>query len=455
MDKYIQKFNYHTHTYRSGHSEYVSDEEMLLAAKAEGITSLGFTEHIPNPDLVLPEENIKMLYTETDEYIASVNSLKSSHPEMRVLVGFEAEYDPMKDAYLGEMREKTDYLILGQHFVTNGLEKIKPNDPDYPIIYANMVCRGIESGLFDIVAHPDYFMGYRELMRTPREKEIFMRNAVVASQRICRSAKNMGIPLEINIGAVDRPLPNGAIRYPHILFWEEAAKIDGLKVLLGVDAHSTEDFRKISDMPAEVIEIIDIVGDKMVYDGYDPVIARQNNQALKDAYIKNQENADSFETNMIHFVLSKTEESIGEDIDSEKSVIAVDQALNASLEKCNKSADDKKQALKDEIVRISDDLSMPSKVRLGKLERLRKAIEDVNFVRARQERMLMRLRRIGLKRAHNGIIIGRAKKFPDILKLNLHGEDNKDSGYVGIILISIITLIAGFLIITILYSIYK
>ena len=60
----FQNFNYHTHTYRSGHSEYVSDEEMLMAAKAEGITSLGFTEHIPNPDLVLPEENNQIIGAE-------------------------------------------------------------------------------------------------------------------------------------------------------------------------------------------------------------------------------------------------------------------------------------------------------------------------------------------------------------------------------------------------------
>jgi histidinol-phosphatase (PHP family) len=455
MDKYIQKFNYHTHTYRSGHSEYVSDEEMLLAAKREGIVALGFTEHIPNPDLVLPEENNKMLFSETDEYISSINSLKESHPEMRILVGFEAEYDPIKDAYLGEMREKADYMILGQHFVTNGLDMIKPTDPDYPLIYANMVCKGIESGIFDIVAHPDYFMRYRESMKTPKEREMFFKNAVVASQRICRRAKEMGIPLEINLNGADRLLPNGNIEYPHFIFWDEAAKVDGLTVIIGIDAHRTSSFKKINDIPDEIDDIIDIVKDKIVYGGYDPVLARQNNQKLKDAYIKNQEQADSFETNMIHFVLDRTEKSIEEDIDPEKSVIAVDQALNASLEKCNRSAEIKKESLKDEIVDISNNLDMPSKERIGKLERKRKTISEVNMILANQERMLNRLRRLGLKRAHKGIVIGRQKKFPDILKLNLNNENDKYSGYASTILISIITIIAGFLIIVILYSLYK
>ena len=52
-----QDFNFHTHTYRSGHSDFVSDEEMVQAAKGMGISVLGFTEHIPNPDLILPDEN--------------------------------------------------------------------------------------------------------------------------------------------------------------------------------------------------------------------------------------------------------------------------------------------------------------------------------------------------------------------------------------------------------------
>ena len=57
-----QNYNYHTHTYRSGHSRYVSDETILEAARSNGIQMLGFTEHIPNPELVLPEDSCIVIY---------------------------------------------------------------------------------------------------------------------------------------------------------------------------------------------------------------------------------------------------------------------------------------------------------------------------------------------------------------------------------------------------------
>ena len=58
-------------------------------------------------------------------------------------------------------------MILGEHFVINGIHKVsEKNNPDYPIQYAKMVVKAIDSGIFDIVAHPDIFMKSRDLMET-------------------------------------------------------------------------------------------------------------------------------------------------------------------------------------------------------------------------------------------------------------------------------------------------
>ena len=164
----------------------------------------------------------------------------------------------------------------------------------------------------------------------------------------------------------------------------------------------------------------------------------------------------SYETNLIQYVIDKTEENIDPDIDPDQSILLVDKSIDVLLEKSNNAATNKVEALKAEITKISEDTDMPSLRRIGKLEKKRKTITEVNMVLANQERLLSRLKGIGLRRAHKGIVIQSKKRFPDLLKLNLHKDDSdKHSGNVSIILISIITIIAGFLIITILYSLYK
>ena len=110
-----QNVNYHTHTYRSGHSEYVSDEEILQVAKSVGISMLGFSEHIPNPNLILSDEDHRMLLSEVDGYITSINKMKQGNPDMTILVGFEAEFDPMKEFlffYLDLMHLEHDLNLL-------------------------------------------------------------------------------------------------------------------------------------------------------------------------------------------------------------------------------------------------------------------------------------------------------------------------------------------------------
>ena len=48
MEKNIrQPFNYHTHTNRCGHASEVTEEEYVLAARKNGLSSLGFSCHVP------------------------------------------------------------------------------------------------------------------------------------------------------------------------------------------------------------------------------------------------------------------------------------------------------------------------------------------------------------------------------------------------------------------------
>jgi len=385
----FQDFNYHTHTYRSGHSEYVSDEEILKAAKQTGISMLGFSEHVPNPDLEFPDEDHRMMLSEVDGYIASINKMKQENPDMTILAGFEAEFDPMKESFLGEMREKVDYMILGQHFVKNGMQMVsQKGNPNYPLEYAQMVCTGIESGLFDIVAHPDCFMEFRDTI-SDENKASFEANCIKASHMICQKAAEMGIPIEINLGNAlnNQFLNDGNLGIPHPLFWQIAKDYD-VKVLKGIDAHSLSAFEDLDKGQELITNIEQMVNDKMIKGPYNPVIARQNNPKLQEAYKSHQAVALTYETHMVGQIVNGTLANVGDELDSESLAVAVGTSLNGLMQRCVDGADKKDKSTIDEISKIVDSQELSVKDKRTKLERKKQVINETNQVLANQQRTI-------------------------------------------------------------------
>ena len=330
----------------------------------------------------------RMLLSEVDGYIASINKMKQDNPDMTILVGFEAEFDPMKEAFLGEMRDKVDYMILGQHFVTRGLQNVSSkNNPNYPIEYANMVSKAIESGIFDIVAHPDHFMEFRDTIINEEDKKLFDENSVIASQIICEKARDMRIPIEINLfhALNNKTLSDGNLAYPHPTFWQVAQEIDGLQILKGIDAHDISAFKNVLQAEHLIGNIEQMVSDKLIQGNYNPVIARQNNPKLQEAYTKNQESALTFETHMISQIVNGTLGSVEDSLDSESLAIAAVTSLNGVMQSCVDEADKKDKTTVDEISTIIDSQDLSSKDKKGKLERKKQVINETNQVLANQQ----------------------------------------------------------------------
>ena len=388
VDIFGQSFNYHTHTYRSGQSEYASDEEILKASKQKGITKLGFSEHIPNPSLILPDENHRMLYSEVDDYISSINKMKNANPDMTILSGFEAEFDPMRESYLGEMREKVDYMILGQHFVPRGLMNVTgTNNPNYPIEYANMISKAIDSGIFDIVAHPDIFMQFRDTMTSEENKSLFDENSLIASQIICEKARDMGIPLEINLNrAFNSQLHSkDSLKYPSKTFWKVASEIDGLQVLQGIDAHTLRCIKDVDKSAMKVSGITEMMRDKFVSKDYNPVVARQKNVKLQEAYKQGQDKALSFETHMVNQSVSNICNNLNDDLNPEDIAMGIGQGLNIAMQECIENANAKDKSVVDDISQIAENDKMPLEEKKVRAERKKKVIDETNQVLSNQQ----------------------------------------------------------------------
>jgi histidinol-phosphatase (PHP family) len=244
-------FNYHTHTARCHHARG-TEREYIEAAIKKGIKVLGFSDHAP---FKFPNgfvSGCRMTFDELREYFDTVRSLaKEYEGKIRILCGLEMEYSPSLFESQTELlsSHRPDYLILGQHYVGEEWEgKIAGMQRDDVMLkeYVDQVLTALETGAFLYLAHPD-MAGYK-YSDAAIKKEYF---------RLCEGAKEMNIPLEINLLGVREKR-----HYPDMRFFEIASKV-GNKVLLGSDAHAPDQFLHPTD-ENEALEIVETLGLELI-----------------------------------------------------------------------------------------------------------------------------------------------------------------------------------------------
>ena len=232
-------FNYHTHTNRNGHGSSAPDEDYVIEAMKAGVRILGFSEHCPYKDeLVSDQSTVRMRYDQIEEYFSSLNRLKEKYKgQCDILIGFECEYYANHLDDVKELKKIADFILLGQHFNTIDKKEFHSFtmkcDDEEAKLYADYICAGLETGLYDYLAHPDYFYG-----GTYDIDEVF----IESSHRICKKCEETKTPLEINLNgnawyAGIRNYKQGRhYHYPNRIFWDIASKYD-VKCIIGYDAH--------------------------------------------------------------------------------------------------------------------------------------------------------------------------------------------------------------------------
>lgn len=387
-----QTFNYHTHTNRCGHAGMAEDSEYVEFAKENGITQLGFSDHVPFTEVEYQNDELRMHISEVDDYVSSVRKLQQDNPDMIITCGFEAEYNPMKEAFLGELREKVDYMILGQHFVSDGLHNIpQKNNPEYPKEYAKMLCEGMDSGIFDIVAHPDIFMEFRDTMTTEDDKKEFDKNAREASEMICAKAKEIGIPIEFNFGGIEKgkKMQDGNYAYPHPLFWEIAAK-SGVQVLYGVDAHTPSQFERMAIDREIADKIIDSSKLNLVAKDYNPVEARKHNETLRRLYEIGQEKALTYETHLVSKLVDGTLRNLPEGTDAEMLYFAASEGIKNTEENLQREVHEQNKKTAEKINAVSGNMKMSDKRKSFELRRAKESLEHTQGTLINRQSVLKR-----------------------------------------------------------------
>ena len=289
----LPNYNYHSHTYRCGHAAFVGDLEYINKYINNGFESIGISDHMPNTKYQLPDERSRMDIKHLKTYLKSIKRIKKQNKNINILIGFECEYSNILGKHLCMLKDKCDYLILGQHYI----DDINPiSNAEYPLIYARTVCEALDTGLFDYIAHPDYFLKFRDTIKE-EYKETYINNCKKCFKMICLKAKNLDIPIEINLNFINniKIMKDNEYPYPHSLLFNIASKI-GNKCVVGIDAHIPSVIDKYNDSFNKVLR--DLPKLNIIYD-YNP--KNQRNKLLDKKYNIFKKSIKNFE----HYYLKK------------------------------------------------------------------------------------------------------------------------------------------------------
>lgn len=217
--------NYHTHTYRCQHA-LGYEEDYIKEAIEGGYSELGFSDHTPwhyDSDFI---PTMRMREDQLDDYIETLKKLREKYKDqISIKIGLEVEYFERYIPWLKKiLKEKDiDYIILGNHFDESdeiGIYYGSPIDYHHFIRYINQCIKGIDSGLFSYIAHPD-------LANFDEEDPRYIKEYT----RLCEHAKLNDIPLEFNLLGFKTHR-----HYPNPVFWKIVSKV-GNRVIIGTDAH--------------------------------------------------------------------------------------------------------------------------------------------------------------------------------------------------------------------------
>ena len=230
------KTNYHTHLHFCNHAEGNTKDYATEAVK-HGFEVLGISDHAPNVNMF--DHYVRMKPETFKEYIEDIEAAQQEFKgKLTILKGIEVEFFYGNDQYYKDLRSHLDYMIHGQHYISmdksyqNLLSGFGLSSKEQIYIYAEYLLDAMDSGYFDIMAHPDLYMcGYRN----------FDEHATKVAHMIAKKAEETNTILEYNGNGYNRrkaDTPQGIKRpYPRNEFWN-IVKEYNVKTILNSDCHS-------------------------------------------------------------------------------------------------------------------------------------------------------------------------------------------------------------------------
>ncbi len=211
-------------------------EEYAESALARGIHEICFTPHMPFPGFRprCGHDRLRMDIEEFDVFEESLRRVRTRYPGLTILMGLEAEWvDGVEEFLSGFLSEHPfDFVLMSVHFVSAWLEDewVFGYNPASMSLrrryreYFGAVSRGIESGLFDGIAHLD-------LIKQPGRPVLSTNRGDV--ERVLHQCRDSGMSMEINTSGLRKEVGE---TYPSSDVISLALET-GVPLTIGSDAH--------------------------------------------------------------------------------------------------------------------------------------------------------------------------------------------------------------------------
>jgi len=251
----------HVHTSRCGHATG-NAIDYVQAARERGISTLVFAEHMPLPEEFDQARRLSLHPDDLAIYAEEILRLASDFSDIKVILGLEIDWLPGYEEYTAEMIERARALgvsvLLGSVHFLDGWAFDDPHqisrwdERDVDSVYDDYFetwCQAAQSGMFDIMAHPDLpkKFGHRPVNHTD--------SWYVEAAR-CAAATSTAV--EVSTAGLRKPV-NEMYPAPELLAKFFAA---GVEVTVGSDAHS----------PAEVGHSLEVAYSLVSAVGYGHVV---------------------------------------------------------------------------------------------------------------------------------------------------------------------------------------
>jgi len=224
------------HTPRCNHAKG-SVREYAEAAIRCGLKEIGMSDHSPMPGGF--DKDWRMDQSELPSYLQEIEQTRDAlSDQLTIRIGLEADFHPGTEAYVADMIDAYDwdYVIGSVHYIGDwGFDNPDCkeiwddwNIDDAYCAYFELVTQSAQTGMFDIIGHPDLIKKFGH--RADPNNEIIQQAEATMLQAVLKS----GAALEISSAGLRKPVRE---IYPHDRIVQRAAELN-IPFAYGSDAHS-------------------------------------------------------------------------------------------------------------------------------------------------------------------------------------------------------------------------